>query len=72
MAVANMVRLLFLARSHKPGWWRKIVAPTETMQLSGVAHRFLTGNYGIGFMIRRRRNVNDRTTANIELPTIEV
>jgi hypothetical protein len=67
MAVANMVRLLFLASSRKPGWWRKIAAPIEIMQLSGVAHRFLTGDHGI-----RGRNVNDRTTDNVELPTIGV
>jgi hypothetical protein len=73
MAMANMIRLLFFASSHKHGWWRKITALIETLHLDERAHRSRTGGYGIRFM-RRGPNANDRNgdTSSVELSSIGV
>jgi hypothetical protein len=74
MAMANMIRLLFFASLRKHGWWRKITALIETLHLGERAHRFRTGDYGIGFIVRRGRNANgrNRDTSSVELSSIGV
>lgn len=74
MAMANMIRLLFIISSHKHMWWRKITALIEILHLNEIAHRFRKGDYGIRYMMRRGPSVNDRSrdTSNVELSTIRV
>jgi hypothetical protein len=72
MAVANVVRLLFFASSHKLGWGRKITALMEALHLNERNYPFWSRDSGRGLFIWRGGNTNDRTTDNVELPTIRV